>query len=199
LCRREGIKLYPKGERCYTPKCALERRKNPPGQHGLSRKKLTQYAIQLREKQKLKRIYGLSEKQFKLTFGKAEKMKGVVGENFLAMLERRLDNTLYRLGIASSRNQARQFVSHGHVMVNGRRVDIPSYIMRPGEEITLKEKSREIPHVKECVERAKSRLVPQWIELDLEKLKGKILSVPKPEDYTDIEVNEQLVVEYYSR
>lgn len=198
-CRREGVKLYLKGERCYTPKCAIERRKSGPGQHGLGRRKLTQYAIQLREKQKLKRIYSLTEGQFKLTFERAEKMKGVVGENFLSMLERRLDNTVFRLGLASSRNQARQMVNHGHVHVNGRKVDIASYITRPGEEIEVKEKSKEIPFVKECVERAKTHLVPQWLELDTEKIKGKVIGVPKPEDYADIQVNEQLVVEFYSR
>jgi small subunit ribosomal protein S4 len=126
-CRREGMKLYLKGDRCYTPKCAVERRKNAPGQHGLSRRKPSQFAIQLREKQKLRRTYGLSERQFKLTFARAEKMKGVAGENFISLLERRLDNVIFRLGFATNRAQARQLVNHGHVMVNGRKVDIPSY------------------------------------------------------------------------
>ncbi len=198
-CRREGMKLYLKGERCFTPKCAFERRKGGPGQHGMGRRKPTQYAIQLREKQKLKRIYGLTEKQFKLTFGRAEKMKGVVGEVFLSMLERRLDNTIFRLGLASSRNQARQLVNHGHVLVNGRKVDIASYTTRPGEEITIREKSREIPFIQLTSERTKSSVVPQWLELDSENHKGKVVATPLPDDYSDIQVNEQLVVEFYSR
>lgn len=198
-CRREGEKLYLKGERCFTPKCAMERRKGGPGQHGMGRKKPTQYAIQLREKQKLKRIYGLTEKQFKLTFVRAEKLKGVVGENFLSLLERRLDNTIFRLGMVSSRSQARQFVNHGHILINGRTVDISSYVTKPGEEIAIKEKSSQIPFVLMCAERAKSRTVPQWLEIEPEKLKARITGTPKPEDYNDIQVNEQLVVEFYSR
>lgn len=198
-CRREGIKLYLKGTRCYTPKCAVERRRSAPGEHGISRRKKTQYAIQLREKQKLKRTYGLSEKQFKLTFDRAEKMKGVAGENFLALLERRLDNTLYRLGFALSRKQARQLVSHGHILVNERKVDIPSYIIKPGDEIALKEKARDIPFVQEIAQENQTRYVPQWLEVDPEKLKGKVIGMPTREDFSDVQVNEKLVIEFYSR
>lgn len=199
-CRREEMKLYLKGDRCYTPKCAFERRKYPPGQHGQGRRrKPSQYALQLREKQKMKRTYGLTEKQFKLTFGKAEKMKGVAGHNFLSLLERRLDSLVFRLGFASSRQQARQLVNHGHVLVNGRKVDIPSYIARLDETVSIKEKSVKIPFLQECIERAKSRPVPKWLELDAEKFTGKVVGYPEPEDFADVQVNDQLVVEYYSR
>lgn len=198
-CRREGVKLYLKGDRCYTPKCALERRKAPPGMHGLSRRKPTQYAIQLREKQKLKRIYGLSEKQFKLTFARAEKMKGVAGENFLSLLERRLDNVVYRLGITVSRKQARQMVCHGHIRINGKKVDIPSYTTRPGEVITIREKSQQIPFVKEGMEKSTARVVPSWLQLEPEAVKAGVTGVPAPEDFADIQVDEKLVVEFYSR
>jgi len=198
-CRREGVKLYLKGERCYSPKCAVERRKSAPGQHGTARRKPTQYAIQLREKQKLKRIYGLTEKQFKLTFGKAEKIKGVVGENFLSLLERRLDNVIYRLGFTESRKQARQLVSHGHVHINGRKVDIPSYVTRPGEEISIKESSREIPYVKEGMEKSTAKVVPVWLALTPEQMKAKVMAIPAPTDFADIQVDEKLVVEFYCR
>jgi small subunit ribosomal protein S4 len=198
-CRREGMKLYLKGDRCYTPKCAVERRKNAPGQHGLSRRKPSQFAIQLREKQKLRRTYGLSERQFKLTFARAEKMKGVAGENFISLLERRLDNVIFRLGFATNRAQARQLVNHGHVMVNGRKVDIPSYITKPGEELSLKEKTRNIPFVQECAERAKTRLVPQWLEVNPEAITGRVTGVPGREDFSDVQVNDKLIVEFYSR
>jgi small subunit ribosomal protein S4 len=198
-CRREGMKLYLKGDRCYTPKCAVERRKTAPGQHGLSRRKPSQFAIQLREKQKLRRTYGLSERQFKLTFAKAEKMKGVAGENFISLLERRLDNVIFRLGFATNRAQARQLVNHGHVTVNGRKVDIASYVTKPGELISLKEKAREIPFVQECAERAKTRLVPQWLEVNPEVITGKVTGVPGREDFSDVQVNDKLIVEFYSR
>ena len=198
-CRREGMKLYLKGDRCYTPKCAVERRKNAPGQHGLSRRKPSQFAIQLREKQKLRRTYGLSERQFKLTFAKAEKMKGVAGENFISLLERRLDNVIFRLGFATNRAQARQLVNHGHVLINGRKVDIPSYITKPGEGVSLKEKTRSIPFVQECAERAKTRLVPQWLEVNPETITGKVTGVPGREDFSDVQVNDKLIVEFYSR
>ncbi|MFP4497290.1 MAG: 30S ribosomal protein S4 [Vulcanimicrobiota bacterium] len=198
-CRREGMKLYLKGDRCYTPKCAVERRRAVPGQHGSSRRKLTQYAIQLREKQKLKRIYNLTEKQFRLTFNKAARMKGVAGENFIGLLERRLDNTIFRLGFASSRSQARQLVNHGHIIVNGRKVDIPSYVTKPGEVISVKEKTRENPFLRESVEKSKSHMVPQWLEFDGDKLEGKVIGTPVKEDFSDIQVNDQLIVEFYSR
>jgi small subunit ribosomal protein S4 len=193
------MKLYLKGERCYTPKCAVERRKSAPGQHGMAKKKPSQYAIQLREKQKLRRTYGVTEGQFKLTFVKAEKMKGVAGENFISLLERRLDNVVYRLGFASNRAQARQLVNHGHVTVNGRKVDIASFITRPGDILSMKEKSREIPFIRECAERAKTRLVPRWLEMDPENFAGKVLATPTREDFADIQVNDKLIVEFYSR
>lgn len=199
LCRREGVKLYLKGERCYTSKCAIERRRVPPGMHGLSRRKPTQYAIQLREKQKLKRIYGLTEKQFKLTFARAEKIKGVAGDNFLSLLERRLDNVIYRLGFAASRKQARQLVSHGHVKVKGRKVDISSYLTKPDEEIAIREKSRNIPFIREGMEKSTAQVVPTWLELDPNEMKANVIRVPGPEDFADIQVNEKLVVEFYSR
>jgi len=199
LCRREGVKLYLKGEKCYSSKCAVERRRVPPGMHGLSRRKPTQYAIQLREKQKLKRIYGLTEKQFKLTFARAEKMKGVAGENFLSLLERRLDNVIYRLGFAASRKQARQLVSHGHVQVKGRKVDIPSYMIKPGEEIAIREKSRDIPFIREGMEKSTAQVVPTWLELDPNEMKANVIRIPGPEDFVDIQVDEKLVVEFYSR
>ncbi|MCD4782381.1 MAG: 30S ribosomal protein S4 [Candidatus Eremiobacteraeota bacterium] len=199
LCRREGVKLYLKGERCYTSKCAIERRRVPPGMHGLSRRKPTQYAIQLREKQKLKRIYGLTEKQFKLTFARAEKMKGVAGDNFLGLLERRLDNVIYRLGLAASRKQARQLVCHGHLQVKGRKVDIPSYLTKPGEEIAIREKSRDIPFIREGMEKSTATVVPTWLELDPKEMKANVIRIPGPEDFTDIQVDEKLVVEFYSR
>lgn len=199
LCRREGVKLYLKGDRCYTPKCALERRKTPPGQHGLARRKPSQYAIQLREKQKLRRIYGLSERQFKLSFEKAEKMKGVVGDNFMSLLERRLDNVVYRMGMAISRCQARQLINHGHVLVNGKKVDIPSYVTKPGEEVTVREKSKEMPSLKMCMEVAKTKTIPNWLSFESDNIKGKVTAIPVPEDFSDIEVNKQLVVEFYSR
>ena len=198
-CRREGMKLYLKGDRCYTPKCAVERRKNAPGQHGFSRRKPSQYAIQLREKQKLRRTYGLSESQFKITFVRAEKMKGVAGENFISLLERRLDNVIFRLGFATNRVQARQLVNHGHVMVNGRKVDIPSYVTKPGEELSLKEKTRNVPFVQECAERAKTRLVPQWLEMNPETFAGRVKGIPGREDFSDVQVNDKLIVEFYSR
>lgn len=199
LCRREGVKLYLKGDRCYTPKCALERRKAPPGAKRPARRKPTEYAIQLREKQKLKRIYGLTEKQFRLTFNKAERMKGVAGENFLSLLERRLDNVIYRLGLAVSRKQARQLVSHGHVRINGKKVDISSYITRPGEEITIREKSMQIPFIREGMEKSTAKVVPPWLEMDPEFMKAKVSGIPGKEDFADIQVNEKLVVEFYSR
>lgn len=199
LCRREGVKLYLKGDRCYTPKCAIERRKSLPGMHGMIRKKLTQYAIQLREKQKLKRIYGLTEKQFRLTFARAEKMKGIVGENFLSILERRLDNVIYRLGIGVSRKQARQLVSHGHVTVNGRKVDIPSFVLRTGDQIALKDQSKQIIFVKEGMEKSTAVAVPSWLELNPESIQAKVARIPGHEDFADVQVDEKLVVEFYSR
>jgi len=199
LCRREGVKLFLKGERCYTAKCGVERRNFPPGDHGQGRRsKISNYGIQLREKQKLRRMYGLNEKQFKNYFNKAEKQKGVSGDNFLRLLERRLDNVIYRLGLSVSRSLARQVVRHGHVMINGHKVDIPSYIVRIGEVIQVREKSRNDVMLVESLEISKGRRIPPWLEMDAEKMEGKIVALPSREEI-DTQINEQLIVEFYSK
>ncbi len=200
LCRREGMKLFLKGERCYTDKCAFERRSYPPGQHGQAqmRAKRSDYGIRLREKQKVKRIYGVSEKQFKRYFDWADRMRGQTGHNLLQFLERRLDNVVYRLGFASSRSQARQMIVHGMFKVNGRTVDIPSYLVKPGEVIELKEKYRQNPFIQENLEAVVRRGVPQWLELDAENFKGTVKALPTREDIT-MPIQEQLIVEFYSR
>lgn len=198
LCRRESKKLFLKGARCYTGKCAVDRRLSMPGQHGKARKKLSQYGIQLREKQKLKRIYGMGETQFRNYFEKAEKRKGVTGEVFLQILESRLDNIVYRLGFAASRGQARQLVSHRHFQVNGKTVDVPSYLTKPGDVITLRETSRQIPKIVESIEEAKKRSMYSWLDLNSQEFKGTVKGVPKREDL-DISVKEELIVEYYSK
>ncbi len=194
------MKLFLKGDRCYTDKCAFERRSYPPGQHGQMqlRVKLSDYGIRLREKQKVKRIYGVSEKQFRTYFEKATRMKGQAGHNLLQLLERRLDNVVYRLGFASSRSQARQMVAHGWFKVNGRTVDIPSYLVDPGEEIELKEKYRNNPYIQENLEAVVRRGVPQWLELEAENFKGRVKALPTREDIT-MPIQESLIVEYYSR
>jgi small subunit ribosomal protein S4 len=174
LCRRESLKLYLKGDRCFTPKCAIERRAYPPGQHGQGRKKVSEYGLQLREKQKARRIYGILENQFRRYFEKAERQPGVTGENLLRLLERRLDNVIYRLGLGSSRSEARQLVRHGHFMVNGRKVNIPSYLIRVGDVITVREKSKESPRIKELLERAGDRTPPAWLELDAEQARAAL-------------------------
>lgn len=192
------MKLYLKGDRCYT-KCPLEKRAFPPGQHGRAKRiKLTPYGVQLREKQKVKRIYGILEKQFRLYFEKAEKMKGKSGENLLILLERRLDNVVYRLGFATSRKHARQLVNHGHVLVNNNRVDIPSYLVKPGDTITLKEKALSTPNVAEAIEKIETRGLPPWLELDTETKKGRVLAYPKREDI-QLPIKEQYIVEFYSK
>jgi len=199
LCRREGIKLYLKGERCYGPKCALERRPYPPGQHGQKRaRRPSDYAVRLREKQRLRRIYGLNERQFRNLFEEAAKKKGVTGTVFLHLLESRLDNVVYRLGLASSRRQARQLVRHGHITVNGRRVDIPSYRVKPGDVVAVHEKSKNLEVIRANVELAKGRKGVPWLEFDADKLEGKFLRYPDREDIA-LPVNEQLVIEFYSR
>nr|1I94_D Chain D, 30S RIBOSOMAL PROTEIN S4 [Thermus thermophilus]1I95_D Chain D, 30S RIBOSOMAL PROTEIN S4 [Thermus thermophilus]1I96_D Chain D, 30S RIBOSOMAL PROTEIN S4 [Thermus thermophilus]1I97_D Chain D, 30S RIBOSOMAL PROTEIN S4 [Thermus thermophilus]1J5E_D Chain D, 30S RIBOSOMAL PROTEIN S4 [Thermus thermophilus]1N32_D Chain D, 30S RIBOSOMAL PROTEIN S4 [Thermus thermophilus]1N33_D Chain D, 30s Ribosomal Protein S4 [Thermus thermophilus]1N34_D Chain D, 30s Ribosomal Protein S4 [Thermus thermophi len=199
LCRREGVKLYLKGERCYSPKCAMERRPYPPGQHGQKRaRRPSDYAVRLREKQKLRRIYGISERQFRNLFEEASKKKGVTGSVFLGLLESRLDNVVYRLGFAVSRRQARQLVRHGHITVNGRRVDLPSYRVRPGDEIAVAEKSRNLELIRQNLEAMKGRKVGPWLSLDVEGMKGKFLRLPDREDLA-LPVNEQLVIEFYSR
>lgn len=196
LCRREGQKLFLKGERCYSTKCAIEKRNFPPGQHGQGRKKVSDYGNQLREKQKAKRFYGLQETQFRNLFDKAARKKGITGENLLIMLETRLDNVVFRLGFASSRKEARQLVTHGHFTVNDRKVDIPSYAVKTGDVIKVKEKSTASPKFKEIKEM--SITVPAWVTVDVEKLEGKIVAMPTRDDI-DTPIAEHLIVELYSK
>ncbi len=199
LCRREGIKLFLKGERCYTDKCAIERRSYPPGQHGQGRgRKATEYSIQLREKQKLKRIYGYLEKPFRRMFSLAERQRGVTGENLLLFLERRLDNTVYRMGFATSRSEARQLVRHGHFLVNNHRVTIPSYMVAIGDEVQVREASRKITRIQEAADLAQRRGVPEWLEVEKDTFVGKMKALPERADLT-VPVNEQLIVELYSK
>jgi len=198
LCRREGMKLFLKGDRCFTNKCAIERRNFPPGQHGKRRSKILGYGIQLREKQKVKRFYGVLEGQFRLTFEKAERMRGVTGENLLSLLERRLDNVVHRLGFSGSRSQARQLVRHGHVRVNGRKVNVPSMIVPQGAVVSIKEKSRTNPLIASAVETAKGRGIPAWLELDAAQFQGKVVALPKREDVS-IPISEKMIVELYSK
>lgn len=196
-CRREGQKLFLKGERCYSGKCALEKRAYAPGQHGQGRKgKMSNYGLQLREKQKAKRFYGLLETQFRNTFDKASKKQGVTGENLLAMLETRMDNVVFRMGFASSRKEARQLVTHNHFLVNGKKVNIPSYQVEPGDVIKVKEKSTSSPKFKEIRDMAIS--TPAWITVDTDKLEGKVVAVPRREEI-DTPVAEHLIVELYSK
>ena len=192
------MKLFLKGDRCFTNKCAVERRNFPPGQHGKRRSKILGYGIQLREKQKVKRFYGVLENQFRLTFQQAERMRGVTGENLLALLERRLDNVVHRLGFAASRAQARQLVRHGHVRVNGRKVNVPSFVVGAGATVSIKEKSRKNPLIATSVETAKGRGVPAWLELNTAEFEGKVVALPKRED-VGVPVNEKLIVELYSK
>lgn len=196
LCRREGQKLFLKGERCYSTKCAMEKRNYAPGQHGQSRKKVSEYGTQLREKQKTKRFYGLQETQFRNLFDKAVKKKGITGENLLILLETRLDNVVFRLGFGSSRKESRQLVTHGHFLVNGKKVDIPSYTCAAGDVIKVKEKSTASPKFKEIKEMTIS--VPSWMTVDTEKLEGKVIALPT-RDEIDTAVSEYLIVELYSK
>lgn len=198
LCRREGAKLYLKGDRCYTGKCAIDRRAYAPGQHGQGRKKISEYGIQLREKQKAKRIYGLLETQFRNYFEKADRQQGITGENLLRLLERRLDNVVYRMGLASSRTEARQLVRHGHFTVNGSRVNIPSFLVRVNDVVAVAEKSKESSKLKELAEAAQNKNVPAWISMDKDALAGTISSLPSREDI-DAPIQEHLIVELYSR
>ncbi|MCD6187206.1 MAG: 30S ribosomal protein S4 [Desulfuromusa sp.] len=198
-CRRENAKLFLKGDRCYTDKCALERRNYAPGQHGQRRTKVSDYGTQLREKQKVKRTYGLQEKQFRLYFAKADQMKGVTGENLLMLLERRLDNAIYRLGFSVSRAQARTLVRHGHFQVNGRKVNIPSYLVRPNDVVSLREKSREVACINESLDSVMRRGLPSWVELERDAFKGTIKTLPVRSELTTPEFQEQLIVELYSK
>lgn len=199
LCRRENLKLFLKGDRCYSDKCAFDRRGYPPGEHGQRRgRKTSDYGIQLREKQKVRRLYGLSEKQFHLFFKKAERKKGITGTNLLVLLECRLDNVVYRLGFANSRSQGRHLVRHGHFVVNGKKVNIPSYIIRIGDIVEVKEKSRKIQSLGDALDAVVRRGVPQWLDLEKENLKGVVKAFPEREDLTT-PMQEQLIVELYSK
>lgn len=198
ICRRENTKLFLKGDRCYAEKCAFERRAVPPGQHGARRGKASDYGVQLREKQKVKRSYGLMEKQFRALFVKAERQSGVTGANLLVLLERRLDNIVYRLGFSTSRNQARQLVRHGHFAVNGRKVDIPSFLVKAGDIIGLRPKSQKIQSVLASMETVARRGVPEWLEVDKANFFGTIRALPTRDDLT-MPVSEQLIVELYSK
>ncbi|MCH7646798.1 MAG: 30S ribosomal protein S4 [Nitrospinae bacterium] len=198
LCRREGMKLFLKGERCLSDKCAFERRSYGPGQHGQRQRKQSEYGLRLREKQKVKRLYGLLEKQFRNYYHQAARQKGITGENLLRLLERRLDNVVYRLGLAHSRKQARQLVRHNHLLVNGRRVNIPSYIVDKGDKVAVKEKSRRLEAFLTALERVDARGVPAWLEIDREQARGVVLSLPAREDI-DQDIQEQLIIELYSK
>lgn len=198
LCRREGSKLYLKGDRCYTDKCAVARRAYAPGQHGQGRKKMSEYGIQLREKQKVRRIYGILEKQFRDYFRESERQKGVTGENLLRLLELRLDNVVYRMGFGESRAQARQLVGHGHFTVNGKKVDIPSYQVGLNDLIAVKPASKSTDKFKELAEDAASKTTPQWLSMNAEMMEARIIALPVREDI-DLPIEEHLIVELYSR
>ncbi|MGD8241630.1 MAG: 30S ribosomal protein S4 [Desulfobacterales bacterium] len=199
LCRRENMKLFLKGDRCFSDKCAFDRRGYPPGQHGERRgRKISDYGIQLREKQKVKRMYGLTEKQFRIFFHRANRQKGVTGTNLLVLLERRLDNVVYRMGFVNSRTQGRHFVRHNHFSVNGKKVNIPSLLVRPGDQVEVREKSRAIQSIGDALEAVVRRGVPQWIELEKDNFKGFVQSLPVREDLT-MPIQEQLIVELYTK
>ena len=199
LCRRGGLKLYLKGERCFKESCAIEKRNFPPGQHGKSRRsKISGYGLQLREKQKVRSIYGVLERQFQNYFEKASRQKGVTGENLLTMLERRLDNAVYRLGFASSRAQSRQLVGHGHILVNSSKVNIPSFQIQQGDIVSVKEKSQKVSNIAAAVEMVGGRGIPDWLELDSLNYSGKVLTLPK-RDNVNLPVQERMIVEFYSK
>ncbi len=198
LCRREGQKLFLKGSRCYGEKCALNKREYAPGQHGQARKKLSEYGLQLREKQKAKRYYGVLESQFAHYFEIANKKSGVTGENLLQVLESRLDNVVYRLGFALSRAEARQLVVHGHFQINGKKVNIPSYLVKPGEVIALKEGSRSLPKIKDILEQTDGKAVPKWLDLDTNTMQAKVVALAQRDDI-DLDIAEHLIVELYSK
>lgn len=198
LCRRESQKLFLKGDRCYSDKCAIDRRNYAPGQHGQKRGKFSDYGNQLREKQKVKRMYGVLENQFRRYFKEADRIKGITGENLLVLLERRLDNVVYRLGFAGSRNEARQWVRHSHVLVNGKAVNVPSFLVRPGDVIAIKDKSRKISFISEALDAVERLGVPPWLEVSKNDFQGKVTSLPERKDIT-MPVQEQLIVELFSR
>jgi small subunit ribosomal protein S4 len=198
LCRREGTKLFLKGDRCFTPKCGIERRSYPPGQHGQGRTRFSDYGVQLREKQKVKRMYGLLERQFAQTMERATAMRGRSGENLLMLLERRLDSVVFRMGFATSRAEARQLVRHGHFLIDGRKATIPSILLKPGSKITVRERSRQIARIAGALETLEGRSVPRWLETDKDKFEGTVKALPTREDIT-LPIQEQLIVELYSR
>ena len=198
ICRREAMKLYLKGDRCYSDKCAYERRSYPPGQHGQARSKLSGYGVQLREKQKIRRMYGILENQFKATFKEADRQKGITGTNLLVLLERRLDNAVYRFGFANSRAQARQIVRHNHFLVNGKKVNIPSYLLRPGDVVSVREQSRQLGSINDALEALPRRGLLPWLEVDRTKYEGTFKAYPA-RDEMNLPVQEQLVVELYSK
>jgi len=198
LCRREGLKLFLKGERCYTDKCAIERRNYPPGQHGQGRSKFSEYAVQLREKQKVKRMYGVLERQFRRYFHMAERSRGVTGERLLQLLEQRFDNMVYRMGFATSRTEARQLVRHGHFLVDGHKVDIPSFLVRPGQVVVVREKSRTVARIVEAMEQSERRGIPDWLEVQREAFSARVKNLPARTDLT-MPINEKLIVELYSK
>jgi small subunit ribosomal protein S4 len=200
LCRREGMKLFLKGERCHSEKCAIEKRNFPPGQHGKARRpKMLGYGLQLREKQKTRRIYGVLERQFRNGFEKAAKTRGITGELLLSNLERRLDNVVYRMGLGTSRPQSRQIVRHGHILVNGKKVNIPSFMVKPDDVIEVREKSRKNPAILAARDATAHQPTPNWLEVDRENLKGRVIGVPKREDLVQIQINDQMIVELYSK
>ena len=199
LCRREGTKLFLKGDRCYSAKCSVLKRHTPPGQHGQARaRKQSEYGVQLREKQKCRRAYGVLESQFRKYFDMATNMRGITGENMLCLFERRFDNVIYRLGFGESRPMARQLVLHGHFRINGKKVDIPSYLVKPGDIISVKERSRDLQCFKALREQGAGKPVPKWLEVDAENLTGKIVAMPERDDI-DLTIEEHLIVEFYSR
>jgi len=197
-CRRENMKLFLKGERCFTDSCAFDRRQYAPGQHGQGRTKFSSYGEQLREKQKVKRMYGVLEKQFRTYYHKASQKKGVTGENLIKTLESRLDNMLFRLGFSSSRSEGRQLIKHGHFLINGKKVDVPSYLLKADDVISVRERSRKVERIKQAMETAKQRGIPRWLELNIEQFEGKVIAVPERDEITT-PIKEQLIVELYSK
>jgi small subunit ribosomal protein S4 len=198
ICRREGEKLFLKGDRCYTEKCAVERRKYPPGQHGQGFRKLSDYGIQLREKQKARKMYGLLERQFRKYFYEAERKKGITGEVLLQLIEGRLDTIVFRMGFSPNRRRARQLIGHGHVLVNGREVNLPSFAVKGGDEIEIKQSSREMPEIVDSMAKSEHRGIPAWVEVDAANFRGKVLHIPS-RDEMQLPVQEQLIVELYSK
>ena len=199
ICRREGLKLFLKGSRCYSRKCSFERRSTPPGMNTMRRRKVSEYGLQLREKQKVRKTYGVLERQFRKTFDSAVHMKGITGENLMSLLERRLDNVVHRMGFGTSRPQARQIVRHGHIQVNGRKVNIPSYVVRANDVVEIREKSKKNPTVLAARDATAHAPAPNWLEVDRENLKARVLNNPQRADLVQIQVNDQMIVELYSK